>query len=81
MPAMSEGKKSTKRRGPNVPGTCRVDEAAARLGVGPKTVYAWIAAGLIPHVRVGRRIVRLRAEHVDAMIRDVPAKYEEPAPG
>jgi len=34
-----------------------VPEAAELLGVGTATLYAYVRAGLIPHVRIGRRIV------------------------
>jgi excisionase family DNA binding protein len=32
------------------------DELAARLGITRKALYAQVAAGRIPHVRLGRRV-------------------------
>ena len=34
-----------------------IDEAAEMLGVGRSTLHRYVRAGLIPHVRIGRRIV------------------------
>ena len=70
---MKDENSVARRRGPEVPGYLRVPEAAARIGVAPGTIYRWIASGLIPSVRVGSRAVRLRAEVVDAQVREVPA--------
>ncbi len=74
---MKDQKTPVRRRGPEVPGLLRVPEAAARIGIAENTLYLWIAEGLIPHVRVGRRAVRLREEVVAAQIRDVPASGVE----
>lgn len=42
-------------------------EAAAYLRIHPETLRRWVAAGLIPCVRVGRTI-RFRREALDAWI-------------
>jgi len=34
-----------------------VQEVARFLNLHPKTVYAWVARGAIPHIRLGRRVV------------------------
>jgi len=44
-----------------------VDEVAAKLGVNIKTAYESIAAGEIPSMRIGRRILIPRAAF-DAMV-------------
>jgi len=67
-----KGRGQGRRRGPAVPGTIRVHEAAERLGVHENTVYAWIETGRIPYVRLGR-MVRLRPSVVDALIEEIPA--------
>ena len=43
-----------------------VGEAATRLGVGKRTIWAAAAAGRLPRVRVGR-VVRFRASDVDGL--------------
>jgi len=37
----------------------RVDEVARALDVGHKRVYQLVAAGTIPHVRIGQRSIRV----------------------
>ncbi|KGF01673.1 helix-turn-helix domain-containing protein [Actinomyces sp. S4-C9] len=39
-----------------VGGSLTVEEAADLLGVSRKTLYVWIAKGLVPSVRIGKRI-------------------------
>lgn len=39
-----------------VDGSLTVEEAANHLGVSRKTLYVWIAKGLVPSVRIGKRI-------------------------
>jgi excisionase family DNA binding protein len=47
-------------------------EAAARLGVAPKTIYAWASRPVgqrpLPSVRLGERLVRFRVEDLEAFI-------------
>lgn len=45
-----------------------VDEVAGRCGVSRRTVFAWVAAGDLTVVRLGRRVVRVRQADLDSMI-------------
>ena len=47
------------------PGLCNEKQAAAWLGVSPRTVWALRAAGRLPCVRIGRA-VRYRVEDLSA---------------
>lgn len=49
-----------------------VDESAALLGVNPKTVRRMISDGKLPAFRVGARLLRIREEHVYALLKPVP---------
>jgi len=44
--------------------TLNVKEAASFLGVSTKTVYSYVNDGLLPHRRVGSRILFLRSKLV-----------------
>lgn len=61
-----------------------VKEVAAILNVNPMTVYRAIDSGELPHVRAGRRSIRIRREDLDAYLRPAepvkPAKPEPRAP-
>ena len=46
------------------PECMKADELAKFLGVNKKTVYAYAMRGLIPHQRLGRRIVFSRTQVV-----------------
>ncbi len=46
------------------------DEAAAMLGVSPLTIKRWRLSGLLPYVRLGPRITRVRREVVEEILRD-----------
>lgn len=48
-----------------------VAEAATRLSVSQLTVRRWIAAGTLPAVRYGSRIIRVRRADLDALARPV----------
>src|SRR5439155_25517843 len=48
----------------NEPECMRADELAKFLGVNRKTIYAYAIKGLIPHQRLGRRIVFSRSQVV-----------------
>lgn len=43
-------------------------QVAARLNVSPRTVYAWIAEGRLPHVRFSERVTRVPEEAVEALV-------------
>ena len=50
-----------------------LQDAAERLGVDVKTTRRWIARGVLPAYRLGDRVIRLKAEDVDAMLVPVTA--------
>ncbi|NLB47882.1 MAG: helix-turn-helix domain-containing protein [Microbacteriaceae bacterium] len=52
-------------------------EAAAALGVDPRTITASIDNGTIPSVRLGRRVVIPREKFL-ALFADTPADNSEP---
>ncbi len=52
---------------PSVPEVMRADQLAAFLGLNRNTVYEYAARGVIPHRRIGRRIVFARV-HVLAWL-------------
>ncbi len=43
-------------------------QVAERLAVWPRTIYAWIAEGRLPHVRLSERVTRVPEEAVEALI-------------
>jgi len=51
------------------------DEAAKRLGLALGTLYALVHAGRIPHVRLGKRLVRFRPAEIERWLEShsVPA--------
>lgn len=49
-----------------------IAEAAARLGIHPKTLRRRIAEGRLPAYRLGHQIVRLDPAEVDALLRPIP---------
>ena len=51
-------------RSSSEPECMRADQLARFLGVNRKTVYAYAMRGLIPHRRLGRRIVFSRSQVV-----------------
>ncbi|MGE0193794.1 MAG: helix-turn-helix transcriptional regulator [Planctomycetota bacterium] len=53
---------------PTGPLLLRIPEAARRLGLAPRTVWALIAAGKLDVVRMGRRATRVTDASVTAYI-------------
>ena len=43
-----------------------VDDVANMIGVSPKTVYGWVYAQRIPHVKFSRSVLRFRRSDIDA---------------
>ena len=37
--------------------TLTVVEASSRLGVSPRTLYGWCERGIVPHLKVGQRVL------------------------
>nr|WP_127783263.1 helix-turn-helix domain-containing protein [Rhodococcus sp. X156] len=50
-----------------------IQGAAAYVGVDPKTIRRWIAAGHIQGFRAGPRLIRVSLDEIDAMMRPIPA--------
>lgn len=50
-----------------------IADAAARLGVSPRTIRRRIADGHLTAYRFGPRLIRLDAVEVDAVLRRIPA--------
>ena len=42
-----------------------VDDVAAMFGVARKTVYGWVSAKTIPHVKFSRSVLRFRQSDLD----------------
>ncbi len=58
-----------------------VSEAAEMLGVGQATLYQYVRAGLIPHVRIGRRIViplKALEEWMEQKAQEAWRSYDDP---
>ncbi|ODR03914.1 hypothetical protein BHQ15_17740 [Mycolicibacillus koreensis] len=45
-----------------------VQAVADRFGVTDRTVRRYVASGLIPAARLGKRLIRIRAADVDAVL-------------
>lgn len=55
-----------------------LDQAAERLGVNPRTIRGYIAAGDLPAYRLGKRLIRVRPEDIDALLRRIPTAGQWP---
>lgn len=55
-----------------------LETVAARFDVTPRTVSRWIKTGVLPAVRVGPRLVRIRPEDVEALCRPIPTGRPKP---
>ncbi len=43
-----------------------VDDVAELLGVSPKTVYGWVSAKTIPHLKIGHGLLRFIPSDIKA---------------
>ena len=43
-------------------------QVAEYLGVSPRTVARWTKRGVLPHVRLGRRVIRYRERDLDSLV-------------
>lgn len=50
-----------------------IRDAGARAGVSERTIRNWIREGL-PAARVGRRLIRIRSDHLDEWMTRAPAR-------
>lgn len=71
---------ASKKKNDGAPGSERPEVfgytgASRVLGVPVGTIYGWVAQGLIPHVRLGKRLVRFERSVLEAWMdeRRVPA--------
>jgi excisionase family DNA binding protein len=54
---------------PNAPKLLTTRQAAVRFGVAPKTILEWVAAGVLPAVRVGDfGHLRISSEAVEELL-------------
>lgn len=53
----------------------RYERAAARIGTTPGTLRAMVSRGTVPHIRIGKRMVRFSLRDLDAWI----AEHRQPA--
>ncbi len=53
-----------------------VEEACRTLGVRDRTLRGWLAAGVLPCVRLSRRCIRIKLSELESYIasRSVPAR-------
>lgn len=49
-----------------------IESAAETLGVEPRSIRRWIAEGIIPAYRVGKRVIRIPAAAVEAALQPIP---------
>jgi len=54
-----------------------IEELSDRLGVKKTTLYSWVASGLIPHLRLGRRLIRFRKEDIDQWLESQRADQKD----
>lgn len=49
-----------------------IQQAAQRAAVSDRTIRRYIAAGMLDGYRVGRKLLRVDLDQVDALIRQIP---------
>jgi len=55
-----------------------IDELSQILGVKKSTVYNWISQNKIPHIKIGKRILKFRAKDIEAWIEAKSVNYSKP---
>lgn len=50
------------------PDLLTIPQVAERLQVSPWTIRAWIRDRELPHIRMGRRVIRVKREALDAFV-------------
>lgn len=50
-----------------------IAQAAERRQVAPKTIRAWIAQGYLKAYRIGPRTIRIKADDLEELGRQIPA--------
>jgi len=56
-----------------------IKEAAEMLCVAPTTMYMWVAAGRVPHIRLGNRCIRFQVAQLLEFIRNNSVEAEKEA--
>lgn len=56
-----------------VPTYLSLEEAAECMSVSVKTIRRWIAAGILPAYRCGKRSIRIKVEDLEAAPRPIPS--------
>ena len=44
------------------------DQVAEKLGVSNRTVARWTERGVLPHVKLGKRVIRYRERDLDSLV-------------
>jgi excisionase family DNA binding protein len=57
-----------------------IHQAAEYVGVNPRTIRRWISQGQLPASRVGPRLVRIKADDLEGIVRRMPTAELRPAP-
>lgn len=66
------------RRG--IPVYLSLEEAAEAMSLSVKTIRRWVAAGMLPAYRCGKRAIRIRLEDLEAAPRQIAsARWREAA--
>jgi excisionase family DNA binding protein len=60
-------------RGSTVPVYLSLADAADCMSVSVKTIRRWIAAGILPAYRCGKRAIRVKLEDLEAAPRQIPS--------
>jgi excisionase family DNA binding protein len=56
------------RKDLNVPSILTVPEVADIFRVSRKTVFGWLSTGKLPHIRTPGRGIRVKREHIEALL-------------
>lgn len=54
---------------PTQPDLLTIPQVAERLQVSPWTIRAWIRDRELPHIRMGRRVIRVKREALEGFVK------------